>query len=239
MRRFALVPLGGGGPVHATALACELGMQRVIVPLHPGVLSAEGLLAAPVEHQAAVAFNARLAEVSRAALVEAYAALDARCEALMQHEGVARERIARQYLADVCYVGQSYALEVAVDSSAEDVLEHVANDFYAAHDRIYGHAAPGAIQFVNLRAVHQARAGGVDLAADFEPAGGDPVKAVRPILTAASSAFVEARVYERARIAPGTRFDGPAIVEQADTTTLVDCGWRAEVDRRGNLILTG
>ena len=238
-RRFALVPLGGAGPVHATALARELGIRRVIVPLNPGVLSAEGLLAAPVEHQAAIAFNARVAEVSRAALAEAFEALDARCEAAMAQEGIARERIERQHLADVCYVGQSYALEIAVDLDAEDALERVARDFYAAHDRIYGHAAPGPIQFVNLRTVHQANASSMDPAAGFEPVGGDPLKGVRPMLTAASNGFVEARVYERARLAPGTRFEGPAIVEQADTTTLVDVGWRAEVDRRGNLILTG
>jgi N-methylhydantoinase A/oxoprolinase/acetone carboxylase beta subunit len=236
-RRFDLVPLGGGGPVHAGALARELGMRRVIVPLHPGVLSADGLLAAPVEHQAAVAFNAPLAQVARERLLQVYAELDARCDALMQNERVARERIERHYLADVCYVGQSYHLEVALDMRSEAVLERLARDFYEAHDRIYGHSTPGAIQFVNLRAVHQARVGEPETAAEYAPAAGAALKGSRPIRTAASDGFVEAQVYERSRIAPGTRFEGPAIVEQADTTTVVDCGWQAEIDRRGNLIL--
>lgn len=237
-RRFDLVPLGGGGPVHATALARELGMRRVIVPLHPGVLSADGLLAAPVEHQASAAFNVPAAHVTRERLAQVYAELDARCEALMAAERVAGSRIERHYLADVCYVGQSYHLEVALEMGAEDVLERLARDFYQAHDRIYGHSTPGPIQFVNLRAVHQARVGVSAAAGSHAPAPGAALKGTRPILTAASGEFVAARVYERARIAPGTRFEGPAIVEQSDTTTVVDCGWQAEIDQRGNLILS-
>jgi N-methylhydantoinase A len=237
-RRFSLVPLGGGGPVHATALARELGMQRVIVPLHPGVLSAAGLLAAPVEHQAAVAFNAPIARVTREKLAQVYAELDARCDALMTNERVSRSRIERHYLADVCYIGQSYHLEVALDVRSEDALERLARDFYAAHDRIYGHSAPGPIQFVNLRAVHQAQVSGPDAVADYAPAAGVASKGTRAILTAAAGGFVEARVYERSRIAAGTRFEGPAVLEQPDTTTVVDCGWQAEIDSRGNLILS-
>jgi N-methylhydantoinase A/oxoprolinase/acetone carboxylase beta subunit len=237
-RRFSLVPLGGGGPVHAIALAHELGMRRVIVPLHPGVLSAAGLLAAPVEHQAAVAFATPLAAATGKELAQAYADLDARCEQLMQQERVDASRSERHYLADVCYVGQSYHLEVAVDLGSDDVLERLRRDFYAAHDRIYGHAAPGPVRFVNLRTVHQAHAQRTTAPAAYQPARGEALKGTRAILTAASGTFVEARIYERSRIAPGTRFEGPAIVEQADTTTVVDCGWSAEVDGRGNLILT-
>lgn len=236
-RRFSLVPLGGGGPVHATALARELGITRVIVPLHPGVLSASGLLAAPVEHEAAVAFNAPVAQVTRGALAEAYVRLDARCEALMQTEGLDGAAVERHHLADVCYVGQSYHLEVAVDLEG-DTMASLARDFYAAHDRIYGHSAEGAIKLVNLRAVHQAATDGVEEQAQYQPAAGDAVKGTRRMLTAESGGFVEARVYERSRLAAGTRFEGPAIIEQSDTTTVVEPGWLAEIDARGSLILT-
>jgi N-methylhydantoinase A/oxoprolinase/acetone carboxylase beta subunit len=235
-RRFALVPLGGGGPVHATALARDLGMSRVIVPLHPGVLSAEGLLAAPVEHEASIAFNVPVREVSREALVRAFAELDARCDALMRNERVPPQSVSHRYLADVCYVGQSYHLEVPLDLDS-DTLERLARDFYEVHDRIYGHSTRGAIKFVNLRAVHQAQCGSEEASA-YTAQGGEPRKGTRRILTAASGGFVSAAVYERSRIRPGTRFEGPAIVEQADTTTVVEPGWRAEIDDRGSLILT-
>lgn len=236
-RGFSLVPLGGGGPVHATALARELGMSRIIVPLHPGVLSAEGLLAAPVEHEAAIAFNAPIAGVTKAMLAEAYAALDAHCAALMDTEQVPPESVTRAYLADVCYIGQSYHLEIPVDLRDES-LEGLARDFYEAHDRIYGHSAQGPIKFVNLRAVHQAAAESESNTTRYEPAKGEARKGVRRILTAESDGFVDAQVYERSRIAPGTRFAGPAIVEQADTTAVVEPGWAAEVDAGGTLILT-
>lgn len=235
-RRFSLVPLGGGGPVHATALARELGMRRVIVPLYPGVLSASGLLAAPVEHEAATAFHDPLDRASAKELLREFAELDRQCVELMQVEGIAPADVEVQYFADVCYVGQSYHLEIPLKLDG-DVIAQVRKDFYAAHDRIYGHSAEGPVQFVNLRSVHQAQASAV---ADrpYEPEAGDPRKAARPILTEKSGGFVEAQVYERRRIKPGVTFYGPAIVEQADTTTVIEPGWRAEVDARGNLVLT-
>ncbi len=235
-RRFSLVPLGGGGPVHATALARELGMRRVIVPLYPGVLSASGLLAAPVEHEAATAFHDPLDQASATDLVREFAALDRQCGELMQIEGIAPADVEVQYFADVCYVGQSFHLEIPLQLD-DDVIARVRKDFYAAHDRIYGHSAEGPVQFVNLRSVHQAQASVVADSA-YEPEAGDPRKGARPILTEKSGGFVEAQVYERRRIKPGVTFYGPAIVEQADTTTVIEPGWRAEVDGRGNLVLT-
>jgi len=237
-RRFGLVPLGGGGPVHAAALARELGMRRVIVPRHPGVLSARGLLAAPVEHEAATAFHSTLEKARKADLEREFAALDRQCAELMRIEGITPDVVDVQYFADVCYVGQSYHLEIPV-VMAGDTMAQVRRDFFAAHDRIYGHSAEGPVKFVNLRTVHQAP---VAAGARFdEPCGaeeGDPRKGVRPILTEKSGGFVEAQVYERSRIKPGVTFYGPAIVEQADTTTVIEPGWRAEVDVRGNLVMT-
>jgi N-methylhydantoinase A len=235
-RRFSLVPLGGGGPVHGTALARELGIRRVIVPLHPGVLSAAGLLAAPVEHEAATAFNIAAAEVTTDMLTRLYAELDARCSSLMAGEGAGAEAIERHYLADVCYIGQSYHLEVAMHM--EDApLARLTHDFYAAHDRIYGHSTAGPIKFVNLRAVHRTKTR-PDGAARHVPEDGSPLKGIRAMLTSASSGFVETCVYDRSRLKPGARLDGPAIVEQADTTTVIEPGWQAHVDPSGSLILS-
>jgi N-methylhydantoinase A/oxoprolinase/acetone carboxylase beta subunit len=235
-RRFSLVPLGGGGPVHATALARELGIRRVIVPLHPGVLSAAGLLAAPVEHEAATAFNIAAAEVTTDMLARLYAELDARCSSLMAGEGAGTEAMERHYLADVCYIGQSYHLEVAMHM--EDApLTRLTQDFYAAHDRIYGHSTAGPIKFVNLRAVHRTKTRS-GAAARHVPENGSPLKGIRAMLTSASSGFVETCVYDRSRLKPGARLDGPAIIEQADTTTVIEPGWQAHVDPSGSLILS-
>jgi len=236
-RGYALVPLGGGGPVHATALARDLGIRRVIVPRHPGVLSAAGLLAAPIEHEAANALHACLDGISRETLAQEFARLDARCAASMGAEGVAPEVVEVRHYADLCYVGQSYHLEIPVVLT-DDIEATLRRDFYAAHDRVYGHSTEGAVQFVNLRSVHQAPASADRVASSYVPQAGQALKSVRPILTERSGRFVDAQVYERERILPGTTFRGPAIVEQMDTTTVVEPGWQVEIDAGGNLIIT-
>jgi N-methylhydantoinase A len=163
--------------------------------------------------------------------------LDAKCIAVMAGERVATDAIERHYLADVCYVGQSYHLEVPLQMEG-DTLARLIHDFYEAHDRVYGHSTHGPMKFVNLRAVHQAKPRGDSGRFQYVPASGAALKGARRILTAESGGFVEARIYERSRIEPGTRLEGPAIVEQADTTTLIEPGWQAEVDGGGSLALT-
>jgi N-methylhydantoinase A len=240
-RRFALVPLGGAGPVHATALARDLGMCKVVVPLHPGVLSASGLLAAPVEHEAAVAFHVNLDHAKVEDLAREYAGLDRHCAELMQAEHIDAARVEVRYFADVCYVGQSHHIEVPVDlaGATGDAILRLRAAFHEAHDRIYGHSAGGAVTFVNLRSVHQARTGeDRPLEGTYRPSPGAPLKGIRPIMTEHSGGFVDARVYERSRIVPGTSIEGPAIIEQADTTTVIEPGWTAVVDTGGNLVMT-
>jgi N-methylhydantoinase A/oxoprolinase/acetone carboxylase beta subunit len=235
-RGYTLVPLGGAGPLHATALARELGIARILVPLHPGVLSAAGLLHAPVEHEISAAFPRALEGLAWPELRRALDELDGACTALMQSEGVARERSQVVYSADICYVGQSYHLEVPLTPAALDPLAALYDNFRAAHDRVYGHSTDAAARVVNLRAVHRCAA--EPRPAPYEAAGGAGKKARRRILTGESGAFVDAEVYERGTLAPGARFEGPAIVEQGDTTTLIEPGWRAEVAQNGTLVLS-
>ena len=101
-RRFTLLPLGGGGPLHACALAEELGVRRILVPRHPGVLSAAGLLAAPVEHEVSTALPRVVDELDLVEVRRTLEHLDARCRALMAQEKVSAGDIARRYFADVC-----------------------------------------------------------------------------------------------------------------------------------------
>ena len=111
-RRFTLVALGGAGPIHATALAAELGIGSVLIPRHPGVLSAAGLLAAPIEHEVATAFPRQLANVAVADVRRMLDELDGSCARLMAEESIGGIPVSIQYSADVWYIGQSYHLEV-------------------------------------------------------------------------------------------------------------------------------
>lgn len=174
-RRFALMPLGGGGAVHATALARDLSITRVLVPRHPGILSASGLLAAPVEHEMATAFGHSVADSSLADIRTVLDGLDAACRDLMAREQLNGDPVTIRYAADVCYVGQSYTLEVPLRMDESAPLDRLYDDFLVDHDRVYGHATRIPARIVNLRAVHQAGGGGLEGAMEWQP--GSPEKA--------------------------------------------------------------
>jgi len=236
------LPLGGGGPLHATALARELGIRRIAVPPHPGVLSATGLLFAPIEHESSVAFPRLLAGLDGSEMERALGDRDQACASLMRSEGVPAARTQIFYFADVCYVGQSYHLEIPLKTDAANPIETLYRDFLATHDRIYGHSTEGAARIVNLRSIHRSTVGRPATAAPARSEGDNAPnnanKGKRNILTAESDKFIPADVYDRSTIAIGLEIRGPAIVEQPDTTTLIEPGWLATVVANGTLIIT-
>jgi N-methylhydantoinase A/oxoprolinase/acetone carboxylase beta subunit len=234
-RDFVLVALGGAGPVHATALAQELRIKTVVIPRYPGVLAAAGLLAAPVEHEVSAAFEASLEQVQLESIRRALKDLDSRCAALMAQEGARSEDIQIQYFADLWYVGQSYYLEVALHLEGTEPFRRLYRDFLALHDRIYGYSTEAPVAFVNLRVVH--RVGGRETLSEtsYMASSGEPSKPPRRIALAGGSATAE--VYEREALSPGFLIEGPAIIEQLDSTTVVEQGWRGRVAENGNFIL--
>jgi N-methylhydantoinase A len=235
-RRFTLLPLGGAGALHACALAEELGIARIIVPPNPGVLSAAGLLAAPVEHEVSSALPRAVDELAMSEVREALDRLDKRCAALMAQESVAPADVTRCYFADVCYAGQAYHLEVPFAPEAPNPFAVLTAAFHAAHDRTYGFAPTAPVRLVNLRAVHRAAAA-VSPPRAWAPAARAPLRRHARILLPEHKAGVDAAVYDRAVLKVDDLLEGPAIIEQDDTTTLVTPGWRGRVDRLGNLVL--
>ncbi len=229
-RGYALLPLGGGGPMHACALAEELGIASIVIPAHPGVLSAAGLLGAAVEHEIAAAFPCALTELHADTLRAALRDLDTRCAALMRAEGVADVEIS--HFADVCYIGQSYHLEVPLPSHDPDAIYQA---FLAAHERVYGHSTPVPAKLVNVRSVHRSRGGVVAVGAAEPPAPAAP--ATRDIRIRDRAVPVPAAIWSRAALTPDTRVPGPAIIEQSDTTVLVEPGWIARLVGGGALLL--
>jgi N-methylhydantoinase A/oxoprolinase/acetone carboxylase beta subunit len=236
-RGYTLVALGGAGPLHATALARELGIGLILVPLHPGVLSAAGLLQAPIEHEMSAAFPRALEGLGWSDVRLALDELDRGCAGLMRSEGVSPERCEITYSTDVCYVGQSYHLEVPLSLGAPSPVDALYEAFRAVHDRIYGHSTDAAARIVNLRAIHRCAAAAAR-SVRYAPTNVSGKKARRSILTAESRGLLDAAVYERGTLAAGTSFEGPAIFEQGDTTTLLEPGWRAEVAPNGTLVLS-
>lgn len=223
-RGYALLPLGGGGPMHATALAEELCISAIVVPPHPGVLAAAGLLGAPVEHEVSNAFPHPLAGLPVERMRAALAALDARGAALMQQERAAAADIEVRHSADLCYIGQAYHLEVPLDADSPDVLAQLYQGFLAAHDRVYGHHTDGPARIVNLRSVHRLR-GGTTAGGHAPRRAGTAAPGMRRIRIRQTGDWVDAAIWQRDSLPADAHIRGPAIIEQADTTTLVEPGW--------------
>ena len=202
------------------------------------MLSAAGLLAAPVEHQAAAAHRVTLAALDHAALRAVLAALDAKVAALMALEKSGDAPVSISYSAELCYVGQSHFLEVVFDPGAGDLAARLYADFITAHERIYGHGTDAPAMIGSLRSTHRvARDAVASAAPDVRPAGLPDPKAHRQVLFIAAAAAIACPIYDRAALAPGTRLAGPAIIEQPDTTTVMEAGWTATVHRNGGLLL--
>jgi N-methylhydantoinase A len=237
-RQFALVVLGGAGPVHGAALAAEMGMAEVLVPEAPGVLAAFGLLAAAIEHQHARTLQARTDAADLDAVNRVLAELDAAGRARMREEGVPAAEVRVAYAADMRYVGQAYELEVPVGAPVTHAgMPEVLAGFHAIHERVYGYArTQEPVEFVNFRAVHSYPLPRPVVRPAARPHGSlDDARAGER--RAYFGGFVPTAIYERGRLPLGARVAGPAIVEQSDTTTVIPPGVTATVDDAGNLRL--
>ena len=234
-RDFVLMGLGGGGPLHACELANELNIQKVLVPRQPGVLSAAGLLSAPIEHEVSTSFGKALNEVSLPEIITGLDALSAEAHSLMKKEGVSLNDIEISFSLDICYIGQGYHLEIIIDLESESPLENVYRDFLILHDRVYGHSVEGDVRIVNLRAIHRTlvfeEKGQAQLSSDRS------VKETRQILCDVASGFIETNVYDRSNLIRGQEIKGPAVVDQIDTTTWIPEGWAACVLEDSMLLL--
>jgi N-methylhydantoinase A len=219
---LALVAYGGAGPLHATALARELGCRAVVVPPAPGVLSALGLLLAPARYEASRTVMAPADDD----LSGAWQALEAQARGELQRQGVAGE-ITVSRVADARYAGQSHELRLPVACGAD-----LARLLHDAHREAYGYAMPDErVLVVTLRVVAQADPILAQPPDDWDQ--GEPAPEwSREIGDAGLT-----RVVSRAGLAAEDKITGPALIEQPDTTTLLAAGEVAVVDGAGNLVV--
>ena len=234
-REFALLPLGGAGPLHAAAIAAELGMTEVIVPAAPGVLSAFGLLVADIEHDQAETFAVRADEVDEAAVHTVLGRLNAVGQMKMLSDLVPVNAIEVEAQADMRYVGQSYELAIDLDDGT-DTVAHAVTAFHDAHERAYGHANRTApVEFVNLRTVHRHQLTQPDLSSTIRSVEASTPGTRRAWF--AETGFVAVPVHQRHRLVSGTTIAGPAIIDQLDTTTILYPGQSATIDAAGSLLI--
>ncbi|MDE0919229.1 MAG: hydantoinase/oxoprolinase family protein [Arenicellales bacterium] len=235
-RDFSLVPLGGAGPVHAIPLAEELNIDTVIVPRNPGVLSAEGLLVAPIEHEMSVGFPRDLDAVEIDQLKAIYEKLDMQCTDLMNAEVKGVEEIEIIHAADICYVGQSHYLDITVNLSDAKLRDSIYRDFIGTHAQVFGYSTESPARIVNLRSIHRSRIREVNVPIALKTVGDDPLKGRRLVVFDVDHA-TDVDILDRACLSIGDCVEGPAIIEQADTTTVLHAGWVATVLESGELVL--
>jgi N-methylhydantoinase A len=221
-----LVAFGGAGPLQACHIARLLGLSTVLVPPSPGNVSAFGLLAVDLKDDHVVTLVRRHDEVDPDEVAATFAQLDAEAVASLRAEGVAGDRIALVRTVDARYLGEAHEIAVPVALPFDPAAAAAA--FHDAHERIYGYAyrTGEVVELVNWKVTGLGR---IDRPA-LEPP--PPTGSGRPAGERAGFA-----IYRRADLPAGFRANGPAIVEEYGSTTVVEAGFGVEVDRLGNLVL--
>lgn len=234
-RDFVLVAFGGAGPLHAVELARELGIRRVLVPPFPGITSAWGMLAADFRRDYTLTWVKELQPGMEAELTELAGKLTRRGREDLLREGFTAQDITLALLVDLRYKGQSAALTLPLpDPAVPDFAGALASSFHGLHIQFYGYAWKEApVEVVALRLVATGRLPSLK---PLVRQGGSPAPCgARKVYFAAEQVVVP--VYRRSEVGAGWAIEGPAVITQADSTTLLWPGDRAYGDKWGNLII--
>ena len=243
-RDFALVVEGGAGPLFGVPIAIEVGTPYVIVPPYPGIAAAMGLIATDMVYEYAATSYQRLSKLDGPALEKKFEELEEHAARQLADDGIAPDRIVVQRIVDARYLGQGYELRVDAASGPIDAawVERVRADFHDVHEREFTRRFEDSdIEIPNIRVR------GIGLmppltTPHLEAGGESPEAALRHegnawFLVDGSLEQVSTRYYDRASLKAGNRLEGPAIVSQYDSTTVIPPGIGARVDGSGNIVI--
>jgi len=237
-RGCAMVAFGGSGPAHACRVARKLRVPTVVFPVGAGVMSAVGLLASPLAFETFRAERCAVDALDDAGLAQRFDALAAQARAQLGRAPVAgeREQLTRQL--DMRYRGQGHEIEVELPPGAGRA--ELPALFAAAYERVFAKSFPGQpVEVTNWKVSVslQRESAGAGLRLDV-PAGTRKVKGERPAWFAEWGELRPTRVLDRYALAPGDRFAGPLLVEEAESTCVVGVGDVLQVDAHGHLVVT-
>ena len=242
-REFALVAFGGAGPLHCAELAVQMSIPKVIVPPNPGLTSAFGLLFADVRYDFSRTRIGRADQLNCAEIEAEFAEMEATARDMLHASGFNDERIHFQRIGNFKYYGgfEAVPLSVVIEGRRfdESALDSALARFASEREREYNYVLdeiPVELQLIRLVAhglidppsMRQSDDSGTAAAAET---------GTRDVFFEEEKGFVSTKVYDRDRLLPGARLEGPAIVEQMDSTVLIRPGMSADVDRFFNLIL--
>ena len=240
-REFSMICFGGGGPLHSFELAEELRIPTVVVPVSPGVNSALGLLIADFRYDYSRTFLRKTREIDLDSLNQSFKDLEIIAVQQMLDEKIPREEMRILRSVEMRYSGQGYELEVPVSNGTltEKDLKKINDSFHLLHRHLYGYASPQeGTEFVYLRIAALGKIPKPRFKKEKEgnrkPARG--LKGKRKVFV--QGKYVSLPIYERDLLRPGDKIQGPAIIEQMDSTTFLSNGRQAQVDPYLNLIVT-
>ena len=244
-RRYAIVAFGGAGPAHACEVARILGATRVVVPLGAGVTSALGCLAAPLSFESVRSAPGLLERTDWDEVNRTFEEMESWGREMLANSGVSADEVQMTRTGDMRLVGQIHEINVPVpgETLSGDDIERIESDFHSIYQELYARrnlSLP--IEVQNWRLLVSGPQPDLSLR-EQEVAGGgsanrDAVKGSRQAYFPSASGYVDCPVYDRYRLQAGAEFPGPAIIEEAEATTIVRPGESVSVDRWLNLVIT-
>jgi N-methylhydantoinase A len=240
-RIYTLLSTGGAGPVHAYYVAKKLGLTTLIAPRAAGVASALGLLIAPARVDRVATIARELAHLDWADIEATFTRLEAEARQVLEETQLPSIDAHIQRMADIRYVGQASELVVPLPSgpfstTSEAAIKSAFEHSYVAAFTRTPPASP--LEIINVRVTATLDVPGSAESMQAAVEAGDPIKGVRPAYFPEHGAHVPTTVYNRYRLRPGDAFDGPAIIEERESTLIVGPGGRFRVAATGNIIVT-
>jgi N-methylhydantoinase A len=233
-RDFALVAFGGAGPLHGAAIMRDVGIRTMLVPPHPGVLCALGCAVADLRFDLTQTVERPVADLEPDAIQKVFERQREEGEAILARSATPVESVAIAHWAEMSYAGQIHSLRVPLDPAWSK--QAIVRAFEDAYRREYGNTL-GAIPttVVGLKTAVQ----GIRT----KPASAAAQELVEHAATPRGrrrvhfGAWLDCPIFSRDELRPGMHFSGPAIVEQADTTTVVEPGMTARIDPHANILM--
>lgn len=238
-RDFTMLAFGGGGAMHAAALAIELGIRKIIIPQEAAVFSAWGMMLSDLRRDYFITRLLPLTQGSAQAMESAFSEAEDIALEQFTDEGVDTAAIEFRRYAKLRYQNQEHTTEVSIHGRVTEAsLSAIAKDFREAYEREYTYQLDSPVELVGIHLVASAQVGKPDL--PEAPQGGsnsaDAIKGRRKV-DYALEGILEAVIYDRAGLQPGMQIEGPAIVESSGTTIVVHPASRASIDGFGNVII--
>ena len=236
-RDFTMVAFGGGGAMHATALAAELSIPKVIVPAHSAVFSAWGMLMSDLRRDYIRTQPAVMNAAAAPMISGTFKEMEQEAREAYVAEGIAESRVRIEHSLAMRYEGQEHTVRIPVSNPNLDAetLENVLVDFRDAYEKEYSYRLDNAVEVVNFTVVAYASVDRPQLAVIEESKNIDAALKGSRRVDFDEAGIVDTAIYDRAKLGRGACFDGPAIVEEAGSTTVIFPGQKASVDDFGNL----